>query len=235
MLTRRVVDVLMTILLLLLMSLQIMEQVTHEYIGFAMIAVVVTHQYLNRKWFTTLFTGRYGAVRVLSLVINLALITAFILSAISGMIISETFLFIDLEDFTEWGRTVHVASSYWAFVLMGFHVGMHWGMIACHVKAVWPKVLAVLFSGYGLYRLVIFRMMDYLTMSSNFVFLDYEKNPALVMFENLAMLAFCTLLGYQASRLAARPRDWMKPASVIAGACVVCGVLVLWLGGPEEF
>ena len=67
------------------------------------------------------------------------------------------------------------------------------------------------------------------------MFLDYDKNPALILLENTAMLGFCVLIGYQAGKLAARPRDWMKPASVIAGACVVCGVLVLWLGGPEEF
>ena len=235
MLIRRVVDVLMTILLLLLMSSQIMEQVTHEYIGFAMVAVVVVHQYLNRKWFTTILRGRYGAVRTLSLIINVALVCGFTLSAVSGMMIAESFSSVIQESMTEPGRTLHIASSYWSFVLMGLHVGMHWGMIAGRVKAVWPKALAIVLSGYGLYRLVIFRMADYLLLRSNFVFLDYDKNPALVMIENLAMLGFCTLLGYQMSKLAARPRDFLKPLGVIVGACVVCAVLVLLLGGPEEF
>ena len=232
---RRVIDLLMTITLLLLMSLQIMEDITHEYIGFVMIVLVIVHQYLNRKWFTTIFTGHYGAVRVLSTTINIALITCFILSAISGMMIAETFSEVMPEYLTEPGRTLHIASSYWSFVLMGLHVGMHWGMIASRVKVLWLKVLAVLFSGYGLYRLVMFRMADYLTLRSNFVYLDYDKNAVLVIIENIAMLGFCTLLGYQSSRLAARPRDWVKPVSVIAGACVVCVVLVSAFGGAEEW
>ena len=235
MLIRRVVDVLMTGLLLLLMSVQIMEQSSHEYIGFAMIVLAAVHQYLNRKWFAALLKGRYGAVRILSLAVNIALIVSFILSAVSGMLISETFMFIDSEALTEPGRTIHVASSYWAFVLMGLHVGMHWGMIAGRVKTAWPKVIAVLFAGWGMYRFVVFRMIDYMTLKSNFVFLDYEKSPALVLVENLAMLAFCTLVGYQASRLAARPRDFVKPAGVIAGACAVCAVLVYAFGGAETF
>ncbi len=236
MLARRIVDVLMTVLLILLMSLQVAEQTAHEYTGIAMGILVAVHLYLNRKWFTTIFRGRYGAVRILSTAINLALITAFILSAAGGMIISETLLmFEELDTLTEWGRTVHISASYWAFVLMGLHVGMHWGMIAGKVKSVCAKVSAVIFSGYGLYRLVMFRVLDYMLLRSHFVFIDYERNYALVILENTAMLAFCILLGYQFSKIAARPRDWMKPAGVIASASAVCGVLLLWLGGPETF
>ena len=233
--SRRIIDVLMTIALILLMSKQVTEDAGHEYIGFAMVIIVAVHQYLNRRWFTSITKGRYNAVRRLSITINIALILSFILCAVSGVIISETFMFADFEALTEWARTTHIVSSYWAFVLMGLHVGMHWGMIAGRVKAAWPKVIAVLFAGWGMYRFVVFRMIDYMTLKSNFVFLDYEKSPALVLVENLAMLAFCTLVGYQAGRLAARPKDFVKPAGVIAGACVVCAVLVYAFGGAETF
>ena len=232
---RRIVDVLMTVLLLLLMSLQATEQTAHEYIGIAMGVLVAVHIYQNRKWFTTLFKGRYGAVRTLSTTINLALITAFILSAAGGMIISETLMNADLDAFTETGRSTHVASSYWAFVLMGLHIGMHWAGIAGKIKSFWAKILAVIFSGYGMYRFVIFRMLDYMLLRSYFVFLDYEKNSALVLLENTAMLAFCIMLGHQACRLAAKPAEWRKPFAVLCMACAVCGVLTFTLGGPETF
>lgn len=233
MLLRRIVDVLMTIALLLLMSLQIMEQVSHEYIGMAMVILVAVHQYLNRKWFTTLFRGRYGAVRVLSVSVNIALILAFVLSAVSGMIISEALMSLPLEDFTEWGRTMHIFSSYWAFVLMGLHVGLHWGMIAAKIRGVWAKVLAVVFSGWGMYVFLVSGMIDYLTLRSYFVFLDYDKNPVLVLIENLAMLAFWTLAGYQVSRIVARPSDWRKPCVVLAGTFAVCVVMYMMFGGGE--
>ncbi len=234
-LARRIVDALMTVLLLLLMSLQVTEQTAHEYIGIAMGVITAVHIYQNRKWFTALFKGRYNAVRILTATINIAVTLAFILSAIGGMIISETLMNADLDAFTEMGRSTHVAASYWAFVLMGLHIGTHWSAIAGRVKSLRAKVLAVIFSGYGMYRFIMFRVLDYMLLRSYFVFLDYEKNSALVILENTAMLAFCILLGHQACRLAAKPAEWRKPLAVLAVTCAVCGVLFFTLGGPETF
>lgn len=233
--TRRIVDILMTLALILLMSLQVTDYLAHEYIGMAMTALVILHTYLNRAWFMTLFKGHYGAVRVLSLALNVALIVAFILSAISGMIISETFETAYTESFTEWGRTTHVCSSYWAFVIMGLHVGMHWGMIAGRIKSSWPGVAAVLFAGWGMYTFICANIIDYLTLRNVFVFLDYDKNPALVIAENVAMLSFCVLVGYQLCRIVARPKDWLKPSMNFAGMCVVCVALLVIFGRPETF
>ena len=232
---RRIIDILMTISLILLMSKQITEDLGHEYIGFAMVVLLAVHLYLNRQWFKTLFTGRYSAVRALSVTINLALLISFLLSGISGMLIAETFMFLDTDAFTELGRSMHVAASYWGIVLMGLHIGMHWGMIAGRIKAVWPKVLAVFFCGWGMYQFLYYGVMDYLILRSHFVFLDYDKNPALILLENTAMLGFCVLIGYQAGRLAARPRDWIKPLGIFAETCGVCALLVLWLGMGESF
>ena len=235
MILRRAVDLLMTIALLLLMSKQITEDIGHEYIGFAMGILVCVHIYLNRQWFRTLFKGRYSAVRVLSVTINIAVLSAFLLSGIGGMLISETFMEIVPESLTELGRSMHVAASYWGIVLMGLHIGMHWGMIAGKVKAMWAKIFAVIFCGWGMYEFLYYGMIDYLLLRSHFVFLDYDKNPALLLLENTAMLGMWVLVGHQAGRLAARPRDWKKRVSVFAGMCAVCGVLVMILGMGETF
>lgn len=235
MILRRVVDALMTIALLLLMSKQITEDIGHEYIGFAMGMLVCVHVYLNRQWFRTLFKGRYTPVRALSVTINIALLCAFVLSGIGGMLISETLMSVVPESLTELGRVMHVAASYWGIVLMGLHIGMHWGMIAGRVKNVWMKILAVVFCGWGMYEFLYYGVSDYLLMRSHFVFLDYDKSYVLLLLENMAMLGMWVLVGNEAGQLAARPRDWKKPVSVFAGMCVVCGVLVMWLGMGETF
>ena len=203
MIFRRVVDAMMAVTLLLLMSKQVIDDAGHEYIGMFMGVLVMIHLYLNRQWFATIFKGRYSAVRALSVAINIALVSAFVLSGISGMLIAETFTFTSAESLTELGRTVHIASSYWGFMLMGLHIGMHWRMIAGRVKTVQLKVLGVLFSFWGMYRFVLSGMIDYLSLRSHFVFLDYEKNPVLVILENTAMLAFCILVGHEAAKIAA--------------------------------
>lgn len=230
----------MTILLVLLMSLQVTEQDGHEYIGMLMVLVVIVHQYLNRKWYGNIFRGRYGAVRVLTLAVNVSLIVAFTLSAVSGMMIAETVTFMNVDELTEWARTTHLASSYWSFVLMGLHAGLHFGMIAGRVRAKWPSVLGVAFAGFGLYRFVVMNIADYLVLKTQFAFIDYDRNYLLVLVENIAMLAFWVFAGYEAGKIAGvfHSRRWkmlMRPAVMLACACVVCAVLVMFFGGGEEF
>ncbi len=235
MILRRIVDALMTIALLLLMSKQITEDLGHEYIGFAMGVLVCVHLYLNRQWFRTIFKGKYSAVRAISVAVNIGVLSAFVLSGIGGMLISETFMPVVPESLTELGRVMHVTASYWGIVLMGIHIGMHWGMIAGRIKNVWAEILAVVFCGWGMYEFLYYGVSDYLLMRSHFVFLDYEKNYALLLLENAAMLGMWVLVGNEAGKLAGRPRDWKKPVGVFAGMCVVCVVLVMWLGMEETF
>ena len=205
MILRRVVDGLMAAALLLLMSKQITEDIGHEYIGFFMGILLAAHLYLNRQWFKTLFKGRYSAVRALSVTINIALLIAFLLSGISGMLISESLMMFEFtEALTELGRSMHIAASYWGIALMGLHIGMHWGMIAGRIKSVWAKIFAVIFCGWGMYMFLYYGIIDYLTLRSHFVFLDYDKNPALLLIENAAMLGMWVLVGYQAANFAAK-------------------------------
>lgn len=237
---RRVIDVVMTVLLLLLMSLQVTEQEGHEYIGMVMVLVVIVHQYLNRKWFGTLLKGRYGAVRILSLTVNVSLIVAFTLSAISGMMIAETVTFLSIESLTEWARTTHLASSYWSFVLMGLHIGLHWGMIAGRVRTEWPRVLGIVLSGYGLYRFIASRIIDYLILTTQFAFIDYDLPALPVLINNIAMLSFFVMMGYEASRMLAAlsSKRWagaVRPIVILVCTCLIGSVLVMLLGVPEEW
>lgn len=204
MLLRRIIDVSMTVLLILLMSLQVTEQEYHEYIGMVMVILVIVHIYLNRKWFISVFKGKYPPVRVLSLVIDISLLIAFILSGISGMIIAETFTFMNLESLTAWGRTAHISSSYWSFVLMGLHVGLHWNMVAVRIKSSWPTVIALLLAAYGLYAFIQSEIITYMFLINQFVFIDYDKNIFLVFLDNIAMLIFWCSVSYYVSKLIRR-------------------------------
>lgn len=204
MLLRRIIDVSMTVLLILLMSLQVTEQEYHEYIGMVMVILVIVHIYLNRKWFISVFKGKYPPLRVLSLVIDISLLIAFILSGISGMIIAETFTFMNFESLTAWGRTAHISSSYWSFVLMGLHVGLHWNMVAVRIKSSWPTVIALLLAAYGLYAFIQSEIITYMFLINQFVFIDYDKNIFLVFLDNLAMLIFWCSVSYYFSKLIRR-------------------------------
>lgn len=204
MLFRRIIDVSMTVLLILLMSLQVAEHEYHEYIGMVMVFLVIVHIYLNRKWFSSLLKGKYPLMRVLSLTIDIALLIAFMLSGFSGMIIAETFTFMNIESLTAWGRSAHIASSYWSFVLMGLHVGLHWNMVAGRIKSSWPGVIALMLSAYGLYAFIQSDIITYMFLINQFVFIDYDKNIFLVFLDNIAMLIFWCAVSYYVSKLIRR-------------------------------
>ena len=73
---KRLVDAAMTVLLLLLMAYQVTGEALHVWIGIGMTALVVVHQILNRKWYASLFKGKYNGYRILSTAINTLLLLA---------------------------------------------------------------------------------------------------------------------------------------------------------------
>ena len=221
----------MTIALMLLMSKQITEQAGHEYTGISMFVLFVIHQYLNRRWYGALFKGRYTANRMLSTAVNFSLLISFLLTAFSGIIISENFPAFNIEALTSFSRTAHLCCSYLSFVLMGIHLGLHWGMIAGRIKNFWPGIFASAFSGWGLYVFMSARLYEYIFLINEFAFIDYDKNALLVLIENIAMISFWTLAGYQASKIISG--KYMRPFISIAITAGVYVFLVMCFGIPE--
>ena len=221
----------MTVALTLMMSKQITEQAGHEYIGITMFVLFLVHQYLNRRWYGALLKGRYTPARVLSVLVNLSLLVSFVMTALSGIIISEEFLFLNVEALTSFARTAHLCCSYLSFVLMGVHLGLHWGMIAGRISSAWPGLLGSALAGWGLYVFMNLRLYEYIFLINEFAFIDYDKNPLLVLAENIAMLSFWTLAGYQAGRILSG--KYLRPLLSVAVALGVFAVLVMCLGLQE--
>ena len=215
---KRTIDILMTILLLFLMAYQVTGEVAHEFIGVSMFILVIIHQVLNIKWYSSLFKGKYNVNRVIMTVINVLLLFSFLLTAISGMAMSNfavPFLYNIINVNT--ARAMHLAFSYWSFILMGMHLGLHISMIvggkqfaglfsnsSPEKNTVFAKdsvnkltnirfiltIIFVIISAYGLYIFINSNIVDYITFKTHFAFFDYEKNKILVIIENAAMLIF---------------------------------------------
>ena len=139
--------------------------------------------------------------RVFMTVINLALLISFILTVFSGIIMSESFPELNIEALSSFARLCHLSCSYLSFVLMGIHLGLHWGMIAGRIKSSWPALIAVIIACYGLYVFIQADIISYIFLENQFAFIDYDKNIFLVFIDNIAMLAFWTSAGYYVSKL----------------------------------
>ena len=203
MIIKRIVDAVMTVLLLLLMAYQVTGEMAHEWIGMGMTVLVILHQILNRKWYGALFKGKYNPYRSITTVLNILLIASFALTAFCGMSMSGYAVpFLYGMAPVSFVRRMHLSMSHWAFVLMGLHLGMHIPAMTAGLKLKDRKktILACIFtciSGIGLWLFLRNSMPDYLFFRVPFAFLDYEKAGWLVFVENLLMLSFWAFIGTQ--------------------------------------
>ena len=124
--TRRIVDASMTVLLLFLMAYQVTGETAHEWIGMGMTVLVIVHQILNRRWYSALFKGKYNPYRAVTTILNILLVLSFAMTAFCGMAMSgHAVPFLYGMAPVSFARSMHLAMSHWAFVLIGLHLGMH--------------------------------------------------------------------------------------------------------------
>ena len=82
---RKVIDVGMMILLLLLMAFPFTGQDIHIFLGIIMIAFFIIHHYLNRRWYLSLFKGKKTKIQILFITINSLLLISIFGVALSGL------------------------------------------------------------------------------------------------------------------------------------------------------
>ena len=202
---KRIVDILMLTALSCLMAFQVTGEKAHEWIGIVMVTLVVIHQVLNRKWYSALFKGKYNLYRILNTILDILLIISFLLTAISGMSMSNhavPFMYglINVNN----ARVMHLAFSYWSFILMGLHIGMHISIMTNKMPKTIKLILSILMTvvaGYGLYLFINSGISNYILFKSHFAFLDYEKSAVVVFLENLSMLSFFAFLAHNIVKL----------------------------------
>ncbi len=198
---KRIVDAAMTVLLLFLMAYQVTGEMAHEWIGIGMTVLVIIHQILNRKWYRSIFRGKYNPYRRVTTILNILLLLCFALTAFCGMSMSGYAVpFLYGMAPVSFVRRMHLSMSHWAFVMMGLHLGMHIPVMAAGLKLRKKAtiILTVVFTcagGLGLWLFIRNGMPDYLFFRVPFAFLDYEKAGWLVFSENLLMLSFWALAG----------------------------------------
>lgn len=201
----------MSVLLILLMAYQVVGEDLHEWFGAAMLVLFIAHNILNRKWYKNLFHGKYKPVRILGTILNFALLAAILSLGYSGVVLSRhLFAFLPINRGMALARVMHLSGSYWGFVLMGLHLGLHWGMV-CGMfrkltsgkKPAFPWLLrlaGLAAAGYGAYCFIQEDLFAYMFLQTEFAFFDFEKNAVLVFAEYIAMLGMWVCIGFYISK-----------------------------------
>ena len=153
--------------------------------------------------------GKIKPVRILQTFVNFSVLISMLCLGYSGIVLSRhVFAALPISGPMATARSMHMAASYWGFVLMSVHLGMHWGMIVGMFKrllkgrkmpgaAVWGLRLAVaVIAGYGLFCFILKDIVSYLFLKNQFVFFDYEQSAISVFAEYIAMMGFWIFVSF---------------------------------------
>lgn len=213
---KMIIDLFMTLFLLMLMAYQITGEKLHEWFGAGMVVLFLIHNFLNIRWYGSLLKGKYTSLRILRTVINFSVLAAMLALAYSGIVMSRyVFSFLPINGGMATARVMHLAGSYWGFVLMSVHLGLHWGMVigmfrrfSGSKKAValtWIfRLIAAMIAGYGAVCFYRADILSYMFLQVDFVFLDYEKSPVSVFTEYMAMMGLWVFISYYVSKALGR-------------------------------
>lgn len=203
------IDILMTALLLGLMAYQITGQTLHEWFGTGEFVLFIAHNILNIRWYGNLFKGKYRLLRIIQTIVNFSVLISMLCLGYSGIVMSRhVFAPLSIRGPMATARSMHMAASYWGFVMMSFHLGMHWGIVTGMFGrllkgrvlpglSVWVlRLAAVLIAGYGLFCFIQKDIVSYLFLKNEFVFFDFEQSMLSVILEYAAIMGFWVFIGY---------------------------------------
>ena len=200
-LARRIIDVILTVLMLCLMAYQVTGTLLHEWIGIVMTLMVIVHQILNIKWYGVFFKGKYNAYRIINTILTVFVVLSFAFTAVCGMSMSShavPFMYGILK--ISFARRMHLSMSVWSFILMGLHLGVHIPFITAKMKI--PGRLKTIFgivfcglAGLGLFLFLRSGMTQYMFFRSAFAFFDYERSGISVFGENILIMIFWAFTG----------------------------------------
>lgn len=208
------IDVSMTVLLMFLMSYMLAGPEIHEWMGSVLFLLFIAHHLLNLQWHKNLFRGKYTAYRTISLIIDVLIFIGMLTSMVTGIILSRyVFSWLNVTAGISLARRLHMLAAYWNYVLLSIHLGLHWSMIVgmvgkagrklCQNQPVLRMLLIWLFRAcalvlaiYGGYQFFQQKIIQYLTGSVSFVFLDFRVSLLLFVFRYMAIMACIVFITY---------------------------------------
>lgn len=204
------IDVLLTLTLFLLMGFQFWGDEVHEWIGVGIFALFFLHQILNRNWYKNLHKGKYTAFRICGSMINMLLFIVMLLLGYSSVVMSRYVLdFLEPGGSMSLARRLHILASYWGFILMSAHLGLHWSMVIDMVKkkmafAIPPKVSLLtgfFIAAYGVSVFIKRNFLTYMFLQSEFVFMDYSEPKILFYLDYLALMGLLIFVFHYAGKI----------------------------------
>lgn len=211
---RMAVDMAMMADLFLLMGFPLWGMNLHMAAGVMFFLLLAVHHSLNWRWYKGLTRGRWNGIRCLGSAVNLTLLLVMLFLLWSSVVLGGPAVGLPALGSMMLAREVHMACAYWGFILMSFHIGMHWDMfkgMARRLAPVFPRKgtgTALAAAGtaialYGIYAFYMRKWGEYLFLETEFAFFDYQEGALPFYADHLAIMGCCIWL-------AVRTTSWMR-------------------------
>lgn len=183
---RKIIDILMMILLLLVMAYPFTGQSIHIILGIMMVICFLIHHYLNRKWYLSLFKGKTTPIKTLFIGINSLLLICVLAIALSGLTLAG---YVPLMSYYL-ARKIHLVCSYWSYLLMGLHVGLHVRVNRLIKNKICIYVLLIL----GVILFIKNQFIVYLFHLTDFLYVSDSMNIVLYIIEYFIIFILFVIL-----------------------------------------
>lgn len=199
----------MTVLFLLLSGYHLFENVMHEWLGASLFVLFLLHNALNFRWYKNLLKGKYPALRILFTVTDFLLWIFMILNIVSAIMISrDVFVFLGLSDGSA-GRIIHLFATIWSFLLISFHIGLHFLTAVNNIKgkakldkktlllAKWTlRIILLAVCVYGTVVFVKRKLYSDMFLLSEFKFMDFSESKLQFFTDYVSVLTLFATIGY---------------------------------------
>lgn len=143
-------------------------------------------------------------LRITQTVLAAAVLITMLGSMASGILLSRyVFTFVDVRGVAMTARSVHMLCAYWGFILMSFHLGLHWSMMTgrlfespSKIRAWIARIAGAVSAVYGIYAFKKRAVGTYMFLQAHFVFFDYEEPLFLFLLDYLAVMGLFVFLGH---------------------------------------
>ena len=160
----------------------------HQILGIALLVLWICHTVFHRRWYASLFRGKYTPFRIIQLVVNIGISMCALLLMTSGLMMAW---FMPVSVGLDFARTAHLVSSHWYYILMSVHLGMHLSQIFARLKIADSWAFRVCMWGvcaYGLYAFIVRGVWKYMFLLQPFFFLDLDHGYILFAVDYIAIL-----------------------------------------------
>ena len=210
---KNLVDMALFLLFVFCMGMHLWSTLAHEIAGTAMLILLVVHNVLNRKWYSSLSRGRYNAMRILLSLLVVLVLAVFLLMAYSSEVISR-YVFVFLPDFGSPAQAhrLHLWGAYWGMMLISLHIGVHWQkfirlgdlssvLTVSRWLGVAAKLAGIGIAIYGCYIFIDRECLDYLLMRSQFAMFNNNESTLSFYTDYVAMMGAGIFVAHYLTKL----------------------------------